>query len=83
MPSNTYGPATTVDPTTGDDAVLYHPRRQAWREHFAWSLDGQTVLGKTPTGRATVERLRLNRPGVVNLRRALAAIGEHPPVDQD
>jgi len=36
----------------------------------------------TPTGRATGEVLRLNRPGVVNMRRALFAVGLHPPVDE-
>lgn len=38
------------------------------------------IIGLTPTGRATVEALRLNRPEVVNLRRLLFAHGEHPPV---
>ncbi len=37
------------------------------------------VVGQTPTGRATVLALRLNRKGVVNLRRILAQVGEHPP----
>jgi hypothetical protein len=30
---------------------------------------------------AKVERLQLNREGVVNLRRVLYAIGEHPPAE--
>jgi hypothetical protein len=33
----------------------------------------------TPIGRAPVEALHLNRPGLVNLRRILHAAGEHPP----
>ncbi len=32
----------------------------------------------TPTGRATIEALQLNREGLVNLRRVLYAMGEHP-----
>jgi hypothetical protein len=36
------------------------------------------VEGITPTGRATVELLKLNRKGVVNLRKALFAYGVHP-----
>ncbi len=47
--------------------------------HFAWSADFSLIIGLTPTGRATVEALQLNREGVVNLRRALYALGEHPP----
>ena len=68
-----------VDPASGAIVVLFHPRRQLWREHFAWNQDATLVLGLTPTGRATVEALRLNRPGLVNLRRVLAGAGEHPP----
>jgi hypothetical protein len=33
-------------------------------------------------GRATVLALQLNRLELVNLRRALAAIGEHPPATE-
>jgi len=38
-----------------------------------------TLLGLTPTGRATIAALRLNREGVINLRRALKLEGKHPP----
>ena len=47
---------------------------------FTWSADYTMILGLTPTGRATVEALQLNRPEVVNLRRLLFAHGEHPPI---
>jgi hypothetical protein len=50
---------------------LYHPRQHSWSDHFAWNEDATIMLGRTPIGRATIERLRLNRPGVVNLRRVL------------
>lgn len=40
----------------------------------------ESRVGLTPTGRATVEALRLNRPGLITVRRALYAAGEHPPV---
>ena len=58
---------------------LYHPRRDRWDEHFAWSDDFTLIVGLTPTRRATVETLLLNRDGVMNLRRLLYARGEHPP----
>ncbi len=67
------------DPLTGDDVPLFHPRRDTWSEHFVWNDDSSQMLGLTPTGRATVARLRLNRPGVVNLRRVLAPLNRHPP----
>jgi hypothetical protein len=59
--------------------ALYHPRRQTWREHFAWLPNARRIVGLSPTGRATVEMLRLNRPGLMGLREALIAIGVHPP----
>ena len=74
------GLATTgIDPLTGEEVRLYNPRLDAWAEHFAWSEDTLTVIGQTPIGRATIERLRLNRAGVVNLRSLLKLRGIHPP----
>ena len=58
---------------------LFNPRQQRWNDQFAWSLDFSLIVGLTSTGRATVEALQMNREGVVNLRRALYLIGEHPP----
>ncbi len=68
-----------TDPETGEKIALYNPRQQSWREHFSWSDDFTKVIGKTPCGRATVEALRLNRFGVVNLRRLLRSANLHPP----
>jgi len=67
------------DPVTGELVSLYHPRQQIWTDHFAWKNEYSIVIGLTPTGRATVEALQLNREGVVNLRQVLHAIGQHPP----
>jgi len=37
------------------------------------------IVGRTAVGRATVEALHLNRPELLNLRRVLKVVGEHPP----
>jgi hypothetical protein len=71
------------DPETGEPAELFHPRRHVWQEHFAWGEGGLKVIGLTSTGRATVLLLRLNRPPLVNLRRALIAINAHPPQEPE
>jgi len=71
------------DPQTGDMVPLFHPRRQRWRDHFAWNLDSTRIVGITPIGRATVELLRLNRAGLVNLRKVLHGAGVHPPPEVD
>lgn len=66
------------DPVTNEMAPLYHPRTDEWEEHFAWSDDYLEIIGLTPTGRATIETLKLNRPGLVNIRRLPKMTGEHP-----
>jgi hypothetical protein len=67
-----------VDPQTGRRVSLYHPRRHTWSDHFRWSDDLLTLLGLTPSGRATIVRLDLNRYNVVNLRLVLIPFGKHP-----
>jgi hypothetical protein len=62
-----YTAIDAVDPITYEIAPLYHPRQQRWSEHFAWNEDCTLVIGLTPTGRATVEKLDLNRAGLMNL----------------
>ncbi|MBI3914939.1 MAG: HNH endonuclease [Chloroflexi bacterium] len=71
-----------LDSQTNERVALFNPRQQTWREHFTWNTDLTRVLGKTACGRATVEALRLNRPGLVNLRRLLVAAKFHPPAEE-
>jgi len=68
-----------ADPVTETLVRLFHPREQHWGAHFAWNDDFTRMLALTPTGRATIVALQLNRPGLMNLRRVLYTIGEHPP----
>jgi hypothetical protein len=72
-----------IDPVSGKAAPLFHPRRDRWRDHFTWSADFTQVIGTTPAGRATVDKLQLNRKGLLNLRQLLYAAGKHPPPDGD
>lgn len=74
-----YTGTDALDPLTGKFAPLYHPRRDDWKTHFAWSDDLTRIIGLTPTGRATVEKLQLNREGVINLRQVMVMAGKHPP----
>ncbi|MGB7274284.1 MAG: HNH endonuclease signature motif containing protein [Geitlerinemataceae cyanobacterium] len=71
-----------IDRETEEQALLYNPRQQVWSDHFEWNDNFTQAIGKTPCGRATVDALRLNRIGVVNLRRLLAGEGLHPPTDE-
>ena len=67
------------DSVTDTLVPLFHPCEHHWEAHFVWNDDFTLMLGLTPTGRATIGALHLNRPGLVNVRRVLYAIGEHPP----
>lgn len=69
------------DAKTGKLVPIFHPRWQTWSEHFAWSEDTLKITGQTPTGRATVAALRLNRTELINMRELLLAVGKHPPTD--
>jgi hypothetical protein len=69
------------DPLTRERVALFNPRTQRWRDHFVWSPDGALVVGLTPSGRATVEALRLNNEHVVEARRFWVEAGWHPPAD--
>ena len=68
-----------VDAVTGVTVRLYHPRRDRWAAHFAWQKSSLEMIGFSPTGRVTIELLKLNRPNVINLRQILVVFGKHPP----
>jgi hypothetical protein len=69
----------SADPETGVMVPLFNPRQQVWAVHFAWIEQGVRIAGQTPTGRATVAALELNRPLLVRARRRWITAGWHPP----
>lgn len=73
---------SALDAQSGDDVELFHPRAQNWHEHFAWDVDGATLVGLTPTGRATIDLLDLNRERILLLRRLWAKLGILPWSDK-
>jgi hypothetical protein len=70
---------TARDPLTEQWVPLFDPRRQVWAEHFRWTPTGDEIIGLTPTGRATVQAVRLNRPLLAHARRGWVRVGWHPP----
>jgi len=73
------GVATSAtDPQTQQAVSLFNPRQQNWHEHFEWK-DGISIHGLTPTGRATIERLKMNLDRIVEARRVWVRTGYHPP----
>ncbi|MHC5748638.1 MAG: HNH endonuclease [Nostoc sp.] len=63
------------------EVPLFNPRTDSWQEHFIWSTDTLSIIGLTPTGRATVAALAFNRARIINIRAADREIGRHPPPD--
>lgn len=81
-----YNFTTGIDPATEAEAPLFNPRQQIWSEHFMWSADALKIIGTTPSGRATCNRLDLNderreEPFIQNARRQWIAARLHPPND--
>jgi hypothetical protein len=74
-----YTSIEAFDSVNGELVPLFHPRQHPWSDHFTWNHDATLMIGLTATGRATIKKIQLNRPGVVNLRRVLVAFGRHPP----
>ncbi len=70
-----------LDPVSGEVVRLFDPRRQVWNEHFQWTEPADRIVGLTPTGRATVVALHLNRPTLVKARQLWVRVGWHPPAD--
>lgn len=49
-----------LDPLTHQLMPLFNPRTNIWSDHFQWSDDDLQIIGTTPTGRATVQLLKIN-----------------------
>jgi hypothetical protein len=62
------------DPISQAFVPLFHPRQDRWADHFRWSR-GCRLIGRTPTGRATILALGMNRPAVIAIRKVLVKLG--------
>jgi len=62
-----------IDPETEELVPLFNPRRMCWDDHFTW--EGPTLLGRTPTGRVTIDVLNINLPERVEHRHLLLQEG--------
>ena len=69
---------TGLDEENQAEVGLFHPRRDAWELHFTVDAEGAEILGFTSIGRATIERLRMNRPRQISARRRWIQLGLFP-----
>jgi hypothetical protein len=63
---------TGIDPESAEVVRLFHPRRDAWFDHFGF--DGQVIVGTTEIGRTTVSLLDMNDPERRRIRELIAQI---------
>ena len=50
-----------VDPETKKPSRLFHPRKDLWEDHFTADPTSGALAGLSAIGRATVDRLQMNR----------------------
>jgi hypothetical protein len=72
---------SAISPDSGAMPPLFNPRADRWRDHFQWDSDGIRLISLTPTGRATISLLRMNREEILSSRRIWAENGWHPPLE--
>jgi hypothetical protein len=66
----------SFDPDTDRVALLFHPRRDKWRDHF--QLSDTLILPLSDIGRVTIHVLRLNDPMRIRARMALHDVHRYP-----
>jgi hypothetical protein len=64
---------SAYDPKTDELVPLFNPRVDAWHAHFEWN--GPSLMGKTKTGRATIDLLKINLHENMEHRRILIQVG--------
>jgi hypothetical protein len=67
-----------LDEESQEAVPLFHPREDAWEEHFQVDEESGTIVGLTSTGRATVARLQLNNSSQRTARRQWMRLGLFP-----
>jgi hypothetical protein len=65
------------DPKSGRLVPLFDPRSGDWDDHFAITKAAR-IAGRSPTGRATIDALAMNRPAVIAIRQELVRLNCFP-----
>jgi HNH endonuclease len=67
-----------IDPERRKETPLFNPCQHAWSEHFHFSAGSFQLLGKTPVGRATIAKLRMNTSYQIEARKYWMEAGLYP-----
>jgi hypothetical protein len=60
---------TGNDSETQTDVPLFNPRKNTWNQHFIVDSQSGEIIGLTKKGRATINRLQMNRESQVVARK--------------
>ncbi len=74
-----YNKTEAFDQSRNKIIPLFDPRKDVWKEHFAWNSDFSEIVGVSEKGKVTVETLKMNRKRTGIIRKFLYLVGEHPP----
>jgi hypothetical protein len=66
----------SIDPESGELALLFNPRSDLWSDHFR--VDGEYIIATSRTGGATVRLLQLNALERTAERRLLQNLHRYP-----
>jgi hypothetical protein len=66
------------DPEGPDEVPLFDPRQDVWEHHFEVQAETGIIVGRTPTGRATVACLQINSTAQLSARRQWMQLGLFP-----
>jgi HNH endonuclease len=69
---------TGIDPNSNEIVVLFNPRRDQWDNHFEFDSESSMINGRTPIGRVTVLKLRINSELQLASRRWWIVLGLFP-----
>ena len=69
---------TGVDPQELGTERLFRSREDIWQDHFAVEAETAEIVGITSKGRATVDRIQMNRSHQLNARRRWIRLGLFP-----
>ena len=69
---------SALDPETRQHVPLFPPREEVWEDHFEVDSEANTLLGKTPTGRATVLQLQVNSEEQIEARALWRQLNRFP-----
>jgi hypothetical protein len=69
---------TCPDPETEISVRLFNPRKDEWHGHFQIDIETGEIIGLTPSGRATVNCLRMNSQAQLIARYQWIQVGIFP-----